>query len=107
MPARRRPRRASDVSMAEETTSPVGTVAAAPEGWRFEGALTMENAAVMLAAADALPLPESGRLDLGGLTHADSAALAVVMALRRRASVEGRALHIDNLPPALQSLAIV
>jgi phospholipid transport system transporter-binding protein len=93
--------------MVEQTATPVGTVAATPEGWRLEGALTMENAAVMLAAADALPLPDSARLDLGGLTHADSAALAVVMALRRRAAAEGRVLRVENLPAALQSLAIV
>ena len=93
--------------MVEQAAPPVGSVVATPQGWRFEGALTMENAAVMLAAADALPLPESGHLDLGGLTHADSAALAVVMALRRRAATEGRGLRVENLPAALLSLAIV
>jgi phospholipid transport system transporter-binding protein len=93
--------------MVDEAAPSVGTVAASPEGWRFEGPLTVENAAVMLAAADALPLPESGRIDLGGITHADSAALAVVMALRRRAAAEGRTLRIENLPATLHSLAIV
>jgi len=93
--------------MDDGTPTPAGTVAATPEGWRFEGSLTMENAAVMIAAADALPLPESGRVDLAGLTHADSAALAVLMALRRRAAAEGRALRVENLPPALTSLALV
>jgi phospholipid transport system transporter-binding protein len=91
----------------EPAAPAVGSLVATPEGWRFEGVLTMETAASVLAAADALPFPDSGILDLAGLTHADSAALAVVMALRRRAVAEGRPLHVQNLPPALQSLAVV
>jgi len=77
------------------------------DAWRYEGALTLDNAETVMANVDALPLPASGRVDMGGAAPADSAALAVVMALRRRAIAEGRALSIENLPPALHSLAIV
>ncbi|HMA31015.1 MAG TPA: STAS domain-containing protein, partial [Casimicrobiaceae bacterium] len=53
-----------------------------------------------------IALPETGAVDMSGLTHADSAALAVVIALKRRAVAEGRALAIEGLPPSLQSLAL-
>jgi phospholipid transport system transporter-binding protein len=77
------------------------------DAWRYEGALTLDNAAAVMAHVDTLPLPSSGRVDMGGTGPADSAALAIVMALRRRATAEGRTLTIENLPPALHSLAIV
>ena len=95
------------MSDTEPGTPPVGGFVALGDAWRYEGALTLDNAAGVMAAADALPLPESGRIDLGGLAPADSAALAVVMALRRRALAEGRTLRIENLPPGLHSLATV
>jgi phospholipid transport system transporter-binding protein len=91
---------------AEGVASP-GAFVALGDAWRYEGALTLDNASTVLSAADAMPLPESGRIDMGGVAHADSAALAVVMALRRRALAEGRSLRVDNLPAALHSLAIV
>jgi phospholipid transport system transporter-binding protein len=86
-------------------TGDTGAFVDAPDGWHFEGALTMENAAAVLEASAALPLPPSGRVDLAGLSRADSSALAVTIALRRRAHSEGRALRIENLPAGLQSLA--
>lgn len=76
------------------------------EDWRFDGALTLDNAAAVMAATAAMALPPSGRIDLGGLAPADSAALAVLMALRRRAQAEGRALQVENMPGALYSLAV-
>jgi phospholipid transport system transporter-binding protein len=93
--------------MSDALTSPAGRFVALGDAWRFDGALTLDNAAEVMAGADAMPLPESGRIDLGGVTHADSAALAVVMSLRRRAAAESRPLRIENLPPALHSLAVV
>ena len=84
-----------------------GAFIADAHGWRYDGGLTLENAAAALASAEALPLPESGRIDLQGLARVDSAALAVLMSLRRRAVAEGRSLRVENLPAALESLAIV
>ncbi len=76
--------------------------------WRFEGTLTFDDAMAVLTAARSLPLPPSGVVDLAGLAHADSSALAVLVALRRRAQDEGhRALSFPGIPPALDALARV
>jgi phospholipid transport system transporter-binding protein len=75
--------------------------------WSFEGRLTMDDAAHALAVVQALPLPTSGIVDLAGLSQADSAALAVLIALKRRAAAEGRHLTLVSLPAALHSLAVV
>jgi ABC-type transporter Mla MlaB component len=84
-----------------------GGFTADDEGWRFDGALTLENAAAVMEACQALPFPPSGRIDLAGLRHADSAALAVIMALRRRARAEGRSLMLTGMPLGIASLAAV
>jgi len=83
-----------------------GVFLESPAGWRFEGTLTMDTAASVMASATALSLPASGVVDFGGLTQGDSSALAVIMALRRRALAEKRGLRIENLPKALLSLAV-
>ena len=87
--------------------APTGGFTADDDGWRYDGALTLENAAAVMEACQALPFPASGRVDLAGLGHADSAALAVIMALRRRAHAEGRTLALTGLPPGIVSLAAV
>jgi len=83
-----------------------GTFANAGDTWRFEGALTFDDAADVFAASRALPLPPRA-LDFSGMARADSSALAVVIALKRRAAAEGRPLAIVNLPASLRSLAVV
>jgi phospholipid transport system transporter-binding protein len=75
--------------------------------WTFDGDLTFDNAAAALEAASALDLPKSGRIDLSGLGTADSSALAVVFALKRRAKAERRELVFEGIPPGLASLARV
>ena len=76
--------------------------------WTFCGALTFDDAMAVLDAASSLPLPKSGVVDMTGLVHADSAALAVLLALRRRASAEGSIpLRFVGVPPMLDSLARV
>jgi len=86
-----------------------GGFALAPEGdrWIYAGALTFDNAAEVVEAAQALAFPKTGRVDLSGLERADSSALAALFALRRRAHAERRRLHFEHLPPALASLARV
>ena len=86
---------------------PSGAFTASDAGWAFAGALTLGDAAVVLEATRQMPLPASGVVDLHALTQADSAALAIVMALRRRAAAEGRTLSIAGLPATLRSLAVV
>lgn len=75
--------------------------------WTFEGALNFDNAAAVLEAASALELPSSGRIDLSGLGAADSSALAVLFALKRRAKAERRKLVLEGIPPGLAALARV
>jgi phospholipid transport system transporter-binding protein len=75
--------------------------------WRFEGELTLDNAAALLAEADELPLPSSGIIDLSQLARADSSALAVAIEIKRRAKSEGRAIAFEHVPAGLMSLAVV
>jgi len=85
-----------------------GTFAADGERWTFSGELTFYGAMTVLDAASSLPLPRSGEIDLSGLAHADSAALAVLLALRRRAAAEGsNPIRFVGVPPMLDSLARV
>ena len=72
--------------------------------WIYEGMLTCANAGAALAGAAALPLPANGEVDLAGMHAVDSAAVAVLLALKRRASDEGKPLTFVNVPSALTSL---
>ena len=87
--------------------SAAGAFAVAGDQWVFTGTLTFDDASAVLAAAADLPLPSSGHVDLTGMAHADSAALAVLLALQRRAADEGRKLASVPLPPVLGTLARV
>ena len=84
-----------------------GRIVAENGRWRFMGALTFDDAAAVFEAAKAMPLPSSGVVDLGDLTHADSSALAVVLAVKRRAVLEGQPLRIEAVPASLRTLAVV
>jgi phospholipid transport system transporter-binding protein len=75
--------------------------------WAFRGGLTFEDATRVLEASRSLPLPTSGRIDFSGLHAADSAALAVLVALKRRASHEHHKLVFEGLPEAVLALAHV
>ncbi len=75
------------------------------ERWSISGALTFATAADALAAARALPLPASGVVDCRAIGAADSAAVAVLLALKRRAAAEAKPLAFVELPPALALLA--
>jgi len=73
--------------------------------WTCAGELTSTNAGPVLAAAGALALPVSGEVDLTGVAGIDSAAVAVLLALKRRAAEEGRPLRFVGIPAPLASLA--
>ena len=75
--------------------------------WTFAGTLTFADAAAVFAASHALPLPSSGIVDLATLEQADSAALAVMMALSRRAATEGARLKFTSVPQGIFALAHV
>lgn len=90
-------------------TAPAGGFELAEGGvrWSCAGQITFDNATTVLGATRALPLPSGGQVDLSALGHADSAALAVLLALRRRAVAEGAALAFVSMPPLVASLARV
>ena len=73
--------------------------------WIFIGELTFANASKVYARALALPLPRAGDVDLSGMVAVDSSAVAVLVALSRRAADEGKALAFRSVPPALTALA--
>ncbi len=86
---------------------PAGGFIATQERWTFAGALTFADAAAVFAASRSLALPTSGIVDLAGLGQADSSALAVMLALKRRAAAEGATLSFASIPPGIHSLAHV
>lgn len=92
-----------------EAGSGTGAFLASEDGaqWSFDGALTFDNAAAVLSAAESLDLPRSGRVDLTNLSTVDSAALAVLFSLKRRAKAHRRTLVFEGVPPMLASLARV
>ena len=82
-----------------------GGFVAADMGWTFAGSLLFADAAAVFAAAQTLPLPASGVVDLSGLAQADSSALAVMLALKRRAASSGARLQFTSIPQGLKTLA--
>ncbi|MEO8672224.1 MAG: STAS domain-containing protein [Tahibacter sp.] len=71
----------------------------------LSGALTFATAARALQESRAALTPLVRSLDLAGLTHADSAGLAVIIALSRQVRQQGRQLRIDAAPASLTALA--
>ncbi len=86
---------------------PEGGFIATKERWTFVGKLTFSDAAQVFEASRALALPASGIVDLTGLEQADSSALAVMLAISRRAAAEGVKLAFTSIPPGIHSLAHV
>ena len=77
------------------------------KGWTFAGTLTFADATAVFEAARKLALPDTGVVDLSGLEHADSSALAVMLALKRRAAREGARLAFASIPSGILALARV
>jgi phospholipid transport system transporter-binding protein len=73
--------------------------------WTYAGALTYANAGAVLAAAAKLALPTTGAIDLADIDAMDSTAVAVLVALKRRAAGEGKPLTFVDVPAALTALA--
>jgi phospholipid transport system transporter-binding protein len=78
---------------------------AAGERWLLAGALTVDTAASVLESSRKAALPKTGTVDLSGLDHVDSAAVAVLLAWQRRAAIEGVALSFSGAPASLPALA--
>ena len=96
-------------SLGPLSSATAGAFTTADDGrkWVFAGALTMDTAAQVLEGANASPLPSTGIVDFAGLLQADSAALAVMVALKRRAAAERHPLTLAGVPDSLMSLAVV
>lgn len=69
----------------------------------LEGELSFARVAHWLGRADALSAGPT--LDLSQVTRADSAGLALLLELTRRARAQGRELHLVAPPPQLLQLA--
>ena len=72
--------------------------------WIASGTLTTANAGGVLESAAALPLPSEGIVDCAAIAAVDSAAVAVLLALKRRANEAGKSLAFINLPSTLRAL---
>ena len=79
-----------------------------PDTLAVSGDLTFATAADALDQART-QLDRGGQtiLDLAGVSHADSAGLATVLALLAHARSQGRAVKVANAPAGLQALARV
>jgi phospholipid transport system transporter-binding protein len=73
--------------------------------WAYAGALTFAEAGQVVAATAALPLPGEGIVDCSGIGAFDSTAVAVLLALKRRAAAEGQKITFAGLPARLEALA--
>jgi phospholipid transport system transporter-binding protein len=73
--------------------------------WIAEGELTFATAGPALVQSRSLPLPATGVVACEGITAADSAAIAVLLALKRRADEAGSPLAFTGAPPVLATLA--
>ena len=83
----------------------VGSLDAGVETWRLRGDLTVFNVEAIYRASRAAPLPQTGAVDCFEVNHADSAALALLLEIKRRATSEGRPLAFRGLSPAVLNLA--
>jgi phospholipid transport system transporter-binding protein len=77
----------------------------AGNAWSVSGALTLDSAARVLTTSRGATLPPSGVVALGEVRAVDSAAVALLLAWRRRAAAEGKTLAFTGIPPSLTALA--
>jgi ABC-type transporter Mla MlaB component len=73
--------------------------------WVATGDLTFDNAGPVLARTRALPWPASGVVDVSGLGAVDSTAVALLLAIKRRAATQGREVTFTGVTASLASLA--
>ncbi len=74
----------------------------------MNGGETLSGELSLPTMADWLPridrLATAGSLDLSGVTHADSAGIALLLELRRTAQSRGQNLQFTNAPAQLRQL---
>jgi phospholipid transport system transporter-binding protein len=92
----------------ESPVAAFAVAAVAPDTVALSGALTFATAEQALdQARAALAQHRPAVLELGGVTRADSAGLACVLALVADASRAGKALQVANMPAGMRALARV
>jgi phospholipid transport system transporter-binding protein len=89
------------VDAAASGFSPVGENAR----WLLQGEVTTATASRILEESAALPLPAEGVVDCEAVSVIDSTAVALLLALKRRAKAEQRPLAFTNVPQPLMALA--
>ena len=82
-----------------------GVLVVAGERWQLSSALNMDTVADVLEASQELPWPEAGIIDLASVDMVDSAAVAILLAWKRRALANRKPLTLANVPASLASLA--
>jgi ABC-type transporter Mla MlaB component len=80
-------------------------VAEGGKRWVSLGPVTFANAGAVLESTRTMPLPDMGVVDCGALHPVDSAGLAVLLAIKRRALAEGIPVVFTNITPSLHTLA--
>ena len=80
---------------------------AAGDRWMLAGALSVDTAASVLEASREAELPGTGIVSLAAVESVDSAAVAVLLAWRRRAAAEGKDLSFTDVPASLSALAVL
>jgi phospholipid transport system transporter-binding protein len=71
----------------------------------LDGDLILANASHWLVQGEAALQQGAVTFDLAGLGQIDSAALSLILSLRRRAEAAGSSIEFRNLPDSLISLA--
>jgi phospholipid transport system transporter-binding protein len=75
--------------------------------WTLSGPLVMDTVALVLGASATQPLPDTGVIDLSNVQRVDSAAVALMLAWKRRAATEARPVTFASVPAGITSLAVL
>jgi len=75
--------------------------------WALSGSLVMDTVAPLLSASAARPLPEKGVIDMTKVKRVDSAAVALMLAWKRRAATEAKPITFGSVPASIASLAVL
>ena len=88
-------------------TDHAASLQAMGDRWALSGPLTMDSVAHLLEASKSLALPQAGVVDLEHVDRVDSAGVSLLLALKRRATAEGKPLQFAGVPPSMTSLALL
>ncbi len=86
-------------------TEPASSLQFVDNRWALAGPLTMDTVAHLLDVSRSFAMPQAGAIDLGHVDRVDSAAVALLLAWKRRAADEGASLQFADVPQSLLSLA--